>query len=263
LLLLINEPKKEGIWEETSVMVLDILISSLINARFGKHPTLWLISPWITDVKFNFKGRSTLSSLFIKSKRSIRLTEILQTYLNYGAELNIICRPPHELFDFNKIRLLLFLCQFSQPPSEFREYTKYTLLGDILAHKATIDFLYSITRASTQCKPNIGYLEKLHSKIIYNGNHAIFGSSNITHGGIYYNCELNTIISERILLDKISCICNELWKNSTTIKDYASQDNFRKLMHFLEAAQNIDPLIKELYNKIKWIHRQQIQNQIS
>lgn len=233
-----------------SDLLFDIFLDSLISEKSEVKDLFWIISPWISDVNFNFIGRSTLSGIFLTPRKSIKLSEILTIFLNCGGNIKIVCRPPHDLIDISYIRMLFFLenANFSQ-----KDLIIYRIVDSIVSQKSTIDFLYNLLPYVELGRMSFRFNENLHAKIFASKNCAVTGSSNMTFGGIYLNLEFNCFVTDAEELIKIESFCNEIWEHSLNPIDYIQQCvEFQLLLDNLTYVKDkFDPRLKDLYNKLK------------
>jgi len=216
----------------------------------GKESSLWIISPWLSDVNFSFVGRSTLSGIFHFPRKSIRLSEILENFLKYGGKLKLICRPPHDLIDIDSIQMLFYL---EDADFQRKDTIIYKVVDSVLSHKATIDFMLSLLPYVKLKKAKIRFNEKLHAKIFVSESCAVIGSSNMTFSGLYSNLEFNCTITDEENINKIKEFCDEIWSKSDDLVDYVRKcADFQILLDSLESIKDkFDPKIKDLYVKLQ------------
>jgi len=234
----------------TSELLFDLFLDSLIHRKMGGESSLWIISPWLSDVNFSLVGRSTLSGVFPFPRKSIRLSEILENFLNYGGILKLVCRPPHDLVDIDSIQMLFYLedANFQQ-----KDAIIYKVVDSILSHKATIDFMLSLFPYVELKKAKIRFNEKLHAKIFVSKSCAVIGSSNMTFSGLHSNLEFNCAITDEENINRIREFCNEIWSKSDDLVDYVRKcTDFQILLDSLESIKDkFDPRIKDLYIKLQ------------
>ena len=234
----------------TPELLFDLFLDSLIHGKMGGECSLWIISPWLSDVNFSFVGRSTLNGIFLFPRKATRLSEILENFLDCGGTLKLVCRPPHDLVNIDSIRMLFYLesANFQQ-----KDAIIYKVVDSILSHKATIDFMLNLLPYVNLRKAEIRFNEKLHAKIFVSKSCAVTGSSNMTFSGLYSNLEFNCVITDDEKINKIKQFCNEIWNKSDDLADYVSKcTDFHILLNNLESIKDkFDPRLKDLYVKLQ------------
>lgn len=236
--------------KKVSDLLFDMLLSSMIRVRATRKGLLWIVSPWFSDITFNFVGRSTLSGLFPSTRRSIKLSEILTNFLDYGGEIRLVCRPPHSLVNIEDIRMLTYIENASFPR---KDLIVYKVIDSIVSQKSTIDFILKLLPYVDSDKVKYRFSENLHAKIFMSENYALTGSSNITYSGLLSNLEFNCVITDTEGLKNIKQFCDEIWNNhAVCLKKYVESDDFRMLIKSLEQVKDkFDPRLKDLYIKLR------------
>lgn len=243
---------------KTSDLLFDIFLNSLIHRKIGSECSLWIVSPWLSDITFSFVGRSTLNGVFLIPRKAIKLSEILTNFLNCGGMLKLVCRPPHDLIDVDSIRMLFYLESVDFPQ---KDAMIYRIVDNIVSQKATIDFVLNLLPYVESGRASFRFNEKLHAKILVSKDCALTGSSNMTHSGMYFNLEFNCIITNNEDLNKIREFCNEIWNQSDDLISYVKKcADFQILLDNLEDAKDkFDPRVKDLYIKLRALKEKIVQ----
>lgn len=131
----------------------ELLQAVFVSELLLPSESLWLVSPWMTDVEMlDNRGGSFSSLLPTAGLRQIRLSEILATLLD-RTKVNIVARPDEHNAAF------------------------VAKLED-LAHSLGLDSSLRVLRRDT-----------LHLKGLLGGDYYVSGSMNLTYSGIEINEE--------------------------------------------------------------------------
>jgi hypothetical protein len=226
-----------------------MLMSSVIRVKTQNDYSLWIVSPWLSDVYFNFVGRSSFSGIFPTPRKTIKLSEVLTNFLDYGGRIKLICRPPHDLVDVDNIRMLIYIENSSFPR---RDLIVYKLVDSIMSQKSTIDFLLKLFPYYDLGKFELKFSERLHAKIFLSESFALTGSSNITYSGLFSNIEFNFFVFNKEQIEQIKQFCNEIWSDSVDFKKYIKSNEFCLLLENLKRIKDkFDPRLKDLYIKLE------------
>jgi len=203
--------------------VLKILSGECVFIRRPRFPTLYILSPWISDVQIEFsdlyvskeeklfmEGGKPDSFLFLDYNiKSINLPYALLLLKLHGASehyqyppaLNIVTLPPDE--------------------------NNYSA-NNVPRVKNLLDFLDEIG-----C--NIFVNSKLHSKLLHTNDLAVLGSFNLSSSALYYKEEIGISTNDLDNLEKLESYCIKVIQESERY-GYTSLLNYGKRLEEGERA---------------------------
>ena len=230
---------------EKLMEVLSLKISGTDRVRIK------IASPWVSDHAFTFSGRGTFSAIYPEARKEVYFSEIIKRISRRG-EVQLICRPPHQLFSAEGIMLLSRLLKEQESlRREAIDEAISSLRGDILCFKGMIKMLHELKASNVK----IRYIQDLHAKVlIIDDDLALLGSSNYTYSGMYKNIEINILFSEKDIIKNVEKIFDSMWESAETIEEYSKKDEFRRLLLCLRELQE-DPAFNELYVMLESMHQ--------
>ncbi len=147
--------------------ILDVLSSLFVTEVIQPSETLWLVSPWVTDLELLDNRTGNFDYLEPAwGQRMVRITELLTRMVANGGRLNLVTN-----FDTHNDR---FLCQ----------------LQDRVENYGVKDRLKIVRK------------KQLHTKGILGRSFYLHGSMNLTRGGVVFNDEqINLDIGKQAIAD--------------------------------------------------------------
>lgn len=218
--------------------VLKILSGECVFIRRPRFPTLYILSPWISDVQIEFsdlyvskeeklfmEGGKPDSFLFLDYNiKSINLPYALLLLKLHGASehyqyppaLNIVTLPPDE--------------------------NNYSA-NNVPRVKNLLDFLDEIG-----C--NIFVNSKLHSKLLHTNDLAVLGSFNLSSSALYYKEEIGISTNDLDNLEKLESYCLKVIQESERY-GYTSLLNYGKrlMKSEIEYDEHLTNLLAEVEAK--------------
>ena len=235
---LCNYPEDQRI----SSQLLDFFYSELVYARSmpEKH-TLWLISPWMGESNFDLSLRVGFEDFFPDNTiTSITLSQILKRFLDYETRVNLVCKPPHTLFNIHGFHHYLrlehkfhnieesfqilqgiqgamksFSAEKQADITKARDETEKLkrIVGSLKIFKelekrraigqgGVINFVQELKQYTPE-QVRIYYNTRLHAKMVLGKYGGFIGSANITHSGLNFNDELFAYVTDQYLLQRL------------------------------------------------------------
>ncbi|MEQ8541141.1 MAG: phospholipase D-like domain-containing protein [Coleofasciculus sp. D1-CHI-01] len=245
-------------------------LAKLLVDSLDAKGEVWLISPWLKDVRLAIAQLGDFASLLGGQREEIELSQLL-TRIAEQHRLRVITKPPGELIPFRALKRLAYKIDLRKRLLEEREEQEdlqgYDILEEVieefnteieqLASAATVHAeTIRIGRMLKAKGAELYYLDKLHAKLLCTPLGALIGSANFTNGGLSYNDELMLEITDQTELAKLRTVAqqmvnrailaqkynlnNTLEREEYPLKDYLaltdSQElqNFPHLQHFLK-----------------------------
>ncbi|MBD1932604.1 MULTISPECIES: phospholipase D-like domain-containing protein [Cyanophyceae] len=196
---------------------------------------VWLISPWLKDVRLAIAQLGDFASLLGGQREEIELSQLL-TRIAEQHRLHVITKPPEELIPFrvlkrlaNKIDLRKRLLKEREVEEDLQGYDiieevieEFNTEIEQLASEATVHAETIRIGRMLQAKgAELYYLDKLHAKLLWTPIGALIGSANFTNGGLSYNNELMVEITEPAELPKLQSIAQQMGNRAVIAQNYS------------------------------------------
>jgi len=201
--------------------ILEILLGHYFEKRNSQYPSLYLLSPWISDVEIEYCGSKIHSGI-----QSINLAySLFLIKLFFGTEISIVTRP-----------------------LDSSNYTKNLHYVRLL-----LEFLDEIG-----C--NIFINPYLHAKLIMSNDLALLGSFNLSKSALYDNDELAVSVNDLDNLDKLEKYAKDIIQISEPYgfsNVYHIHPDYRERQYKFTRGWLLDRLVKELIwreDKYTFIH---------
>lgn len=245
-------------------------LAKLLVDSLDAKGEVWLISPWLKDVRLAIAKLGDFASLLGGQREEIELSQLL-THIAEQHRLRVITKPPGELIPFRELKRLAYKLDLRRRLLEEREKEEdlqvYDIIEEVieefnteieqLASAATVHAEAIRIGRMLQAKgAELYYLDKLHAKLLWTPLGSLIGSANFTNSGLSYNDELMVEITDPTELPKLRTLAQQMVNRAVPeqeyslnktldregypIKDYLdftnSQElqNFPHLQHFLK-----------------------------
>jgi phosphatidylserine/phosphatidylglycerophosphate/cardiolipin synthase-like enzyme len=168
---------------------------------------VWLISPWVRDVRLPLADAGHFASLLGGARDEIGLVEMMAA-LARRHTLHVVLKPPGELVDLGAARRLALKLdargrlaseEYLQGLTILEELTAdldtdiRDLARQVTAHAETIEAGWRMQEGGAR----LYYLDKLHAKLLWTPLGALVGSANFTNGGLSANEEVMLEVTDR------------------------------------------------------------------
>lgn len=238
---------------------------------------VWLISPWLKDVRLAIAQLGDFASLLGGQREEIELSQLL-TRIAEQHRLRVITKPPGELIPFRALKRLAYKLDLRKRLLEEREEEEdlqgYDIIEEVIEEFNTeIEQLTSaaIVHAETirigrmlQAKgAELYYLDKLHAKLLWTPIGALIGSANFTNGGLSYNDELMVEITDPAELPKLQPVAQHMVNRAVLAQEYSLNKTLEREEYLvkdylaftnnpeLQNLQNLQKLLKQIN---QWIN---------
>jgi hypothetical protein len=189
--ILTNHPDAELLPAVTHLLVQTLAVDSA---------SVYLISPWLKDVRFPLGDAGHYASLLGGRREEIGFCELLALVAR-KHKLHVVTKPPSELVDFRLLKRLAEKVQARADVLGAEDLRGYSIVEELaLEFHEDIDALASaaVTNAETvrlglDLRGRgawLSFLDRLHAKLLWTPIGVLVGSANFTNGGLISNEEL-------------------------------------------------------------------------
>ena len=180
------------------------LLGLLLAALDTEPSDVWLITPWLRDIRFPIADHGHFASVFGGHRDEVGLSEFLLR-LARRHHVHVVSKPFDELIPLDTVRRIdeLLGDRDSLLDEELRIYEAAeraaVALGDeiadlgrrVTAHAETVALLGRLAEQGVV----VHVVPRLHAKLLWTPAGAVLGSANFTHGGFARNEELMAEVS--------------------------------------------------------------------
>ncbi|MDI9641488.1 phospholipase D-like domain-containing protein [Geitlerinema splendidum] len=252
-------------------------LAKLLVDSLDAKGEVWLITPWLKDVRLAIAQLGDFASLLGGQREEIELSQLL-TRLAEQHRLRVITKPPGELIPFRQLKRLAYKLNLRRRLLEERKEEEdlqgYDIIEEVieefnteieqLASAATVHAdTIRIGRMLQAKGAALYYLDKLHAKLLWTPLGALIGSANFTNGGLIYNDELMIEITDPTELPKLHPVAQQmvnralpaqkyslnktLEREGYPVKDYLAFTDSQELQNF----PDLQNLLKQINQWIK------------
>ena len=216
-------------------------LAQLLVDSLDANGEVWLISPWLKDVRLAIAQLGDFASLLGGQREEIELSQLL-TRIAEQHRLRVITKPPGELIPFRTLKRLAYKIDLRKRLLEEREEEDlqgYDIIEEVIEEfNADIEQLTSaatvhaetirIGRMLQAKGAELYYLDKLHAKLLWTPIGALMGSANFTNGGLSYNDELMVEITDPAELPKLQSIAQQMGNRAVIAQNYSLNKTLKR-----------------------------------
>lgn len=216
------------------------LAALLVQLLEFEGKDVWLISPWLKDVRLAIAQLGDFSSLLGGQREEIDFSDLLIRIAEQHT-LHVVTKPPGELIYFKEIKRLeskfdLRKRLLAETEDELKGYSIVDevidelnadierLVGGITVHADTIRIGRMLQAKGAQ----LYYLDKLHAKLLCTPIGVLIGSANFTNGGLSYNDELMLEITGKDECELLQQAAQQIIKRAVNAKNYNINQALKK-----------------------------------